>query len=116
MDVRIELSFDKYLFIGGLQQAGKLVKRNRGHDIYTIRKYSSLEPLLGHQWHLRVLNKQMDFCYVIKETVQFHLHKRHDIEDAVDETRTVDGGCVLIFRFVRGDGVHRNWDDIVKID
>ena len=48
VDVRIELSFDKYLFIGGLQQAGKLVKRNRGHDIFTIRKYSSLKPLLGH--------------------------------------------------------------------
>ena len=27
VDVRIELPFDRYLFIGGLQQAGKLVKR-----------------------------------------------------------------------------------------
>ena len=107
VNVRIELSFDRYLFIGGLQQAGKLVKRNRGHNVYMIRKYSSLEPLLGRQWHFHVLNKEMDFCYVIKETVQFYLHKRHDI-DAVDDTRTVDGGSVLIFHFVRGDGVRHN--------
>ena len=54
----------------------------------------------------------MDFCYIIKETVQFYLHRRLDIEDPVDDTRTIRGGYVLIFRFVRGDGVHRDWDDI----
>ena len=71
--------------------------------------------ILGHQWHLRVLNKQMDFCYIIKETVQFYLHRRLDIEDPLDDTRTVRGGYVLIFRFVRGDGVRRDWDDIVSL-
>lgn len=91
--------------IGGLQQAGKFVKRSRGHDIYTMRKFSSLAPLIGHQWHLRVLNREIDFCYVILRTVQFYLHKR---EDAVDPARTVDGGCVLVFWFVRGDGVYDN--------
>ena len=116
VDVRIELPFDRFLYVGGLQQAGKLVKRSHGHDVHTISRYSSLEPLLGHQWHLRVLNKQLDFCYVIKETVRFYLHHRLDIEDPVDDTRTVSGGDVLIFRFVRGDGVQRNWDDIVSID
>ena len=116
MDVRIELPFDKVLFVGGLGQAGNMVKRNRGHDVYTISKYSALEPLLGHQWHIRVLNKQMDYCYVIKETVLFYLHHRLDIEDPIDNTRTVYGDDVLIFRFVRGDGVGRNWDDIVSIE
>ena len=92
------------------------MKKNRGHDVYMIRKYSALTPLLGHHWHLRVLNKQMDFCYVILETVQFYLHHRQNIEDAMDSVRTVDGGFLLVFRFVRGDGVRRNWDDIVKIE
>ena len=110
------MPYDRFLFVGGLQQAGKLVRRNRGHDVYTVSRYSSLVPLLGHQWHLRVLNKQMDFCYIIKETVQFYLHRRLDIEDPVDDTRTVRGGYVLIFRFVRGDGVRRDWDDIVSIE
>ena len=82
--------------------------------VYTVSRYSSLEPFIfGHQWHLRVLNKQMDFCYIIKETVQFYLHRRLDIEDPVDDTRTVRGGYV--FRFVRGDGVRRDWDDIVSL-
>ena len=92
------------------------MKRNRGHDVYTIRKFSSLTPLLGPQWHLRVLNKQMDFCYVILDTVQFYLHQRQAIEDAVEPSRTVDGGSLLIFRFVRGDGVRQNWDDILNIE
>ena len=84
--------------------------------VYTVSRYSSLEPFIfGHQWHLRVLNKQMDFCYIIKETVQFCLHRRLDIEDPVDDTRTVRGGYVLIFRFVRGDGVRRDWNDIVSL-
>ena len=62
---------------------------------------------------ISVLNKQIDFCYIIKETVQFYLHRRLDIEDPVDDTRTVRGGYV--FRFVRGDGVRRDWDNIVSL-
>ena len=54
VDVRIELPFDHFLFVGGLQ-AGKFIKRNRGHDVYMITKFSSLAPLLGHQWHSGLL-------------------------------------------------------------
>ena len=116
VDVRIELPFDQFLFTGGLQQAGRWIQKSRSHDVYTIRKYSALTPLLGHQWHLRVLNKQMDFCYVILETVQYYLRRRQGIEDAMDSNRSVHGGHILVFHFVRGDGVRRNWDDIVKIE
>ena len=41
------MPFDRFLFVGGLQQAGKLLRRNRGHDVYTVSRYSSLEPLFG---------------------------------------------------------------------
>ena len=75
-NVRIELAYD-YLFVGGLKQAGKLLKRlYHGHGIYGIKKYHDLDPILGPRWHVRVLNKQMDFCYVILGTGQFHLHRR----------------------------------------
>ena len=47
VDARIELPFDRFLFIGGLQQAGKLVKRSRGHDVFTIPTYSSFEPVVS---------------------------------------------------------------------
>ena len=115
-NVRIELPFDRFLFIGGLQQAGKLLKSSHGHSTYGIRSYSSLDLILGRQWHLRVFNKEKDFCYVILETVQFYLHRRQPAEDAVDPERSADGGYLLIFRFVRGDGVERNWEDIASID
>ena len=113
-DVRIDLPYDPFLFAGGLQQSGKLIKK-RGH-VYGIKKYSSLAPLLGDQWHLRVLNKQYDFCYVMLETVQFYLHQREPILDPIDPTRSVDGGFLLVFKFVRGDGVRRHWEDIVQIE
>ena len=88
------------------------MKSSCGHDIYTIRKYSALEPLLGQQWYLRMLNKAKDFSYVILETVQYYLHRRVPAENE----RSVDGGYLLIFWFVRGDGVERNWEDITAID
>ena len=63
------------------------MKSSRGHDIYMIRRYSALEPLLGQQWHLRVLNRAKDFSYVILETVQYYLHRRVPAQDAIDDER-----------------------------
>lgn len=115
VNVRIELPFDKFLFAGGLQQAGKFLRKIRGQSMYTIKTYSTLVPMLGEQWHIRVLNKQGDFCYAIRETIQFYLYKRKPIEDATSSVRSVDGGYLLIFRFVRGDGVRRNFEEILQI-
>ena len=59
--------------------------------------------------------EQMDFCYVILETVQFHLHRRQSIPDFQpdqDPQDTLDGGYAVIFTFVQGDGVQRQWEDI----
>ena len=53
---------------------------------------------------------------MILETVQYYLHRRVPAQDATDDERSVDGGYSLIFRFVRGDGVERNWEDITAID
>ncbi len=112
-DVRIEVPFDRYLFIGGLQQAAKLVRKSRGHEVYTINKCESLVPILGERWYLREMNKRKDFCYVIIETVQFYLHRRQPIVDSFEPFHAIDGGHVLIFRFVRGDGVSAQWDTIL---
>ena len=103
-NVKIEVPFDRFLFIGELQQAGKLRKSTGLYQIYGITKYSALVPLLGEQWHVRVLNKQMDFCYAVRETIQYHLRRCQDIIDPIDPKRSIDGGYVLVFRFVRGDG------------
>ena len=96
-NVRIELAYD-YLFVGGLKQAGKLLKRlYHGHDIYGIKKYHDLDPILGPRWHVRVLNKQMDFCYVILGTVQFHLHCQQSIPDFQPDQDPQDGLCNYVY-------------------
>ena len=96
-------------------QAGIKVKESRGHEVYRIASYSSLKQYLGDSWHLRVLNKQYDFCYVILETVLFHLHQRKEILDPLEPSRSMRGGYVLVFHFVRGNGVQRHWDAINDI-
>ena len=55
--------YDQFLFSGGLQQAGKNLKKYRDHDIYGIEKYDDLLPILGPRWHIRVFNEQMDFSF-----------------------------------------------------
>ena len=113
-DVRIDLPYDPFLFAGGLQQSGKLIKKTRGHDVYGIKKYSSLAPLLGDQWHLRLL-KQYDFCYVMLDC-SILLAQREPILDPIDSARGVDGGFLLVFKFVCGHGVRRHWEDIIQIE
>ena len=110
----IELPFDLNLFTEGLQRAGKISERNNSRKVYTVGNYSSLAEILGEQWHLRVINKEMDFCYVVKETVRFYLLERESIENAVDPSHRVEDGHMLVFSFVRGSGGQSKWDEITK--
>ena len=116
LNVRIDVPFDRYPFIGVLQQARKLTKSTSSHQVFVISKYSALSSLLGEQWHVTVLNKQMDFSYVVRETVRFYLRRHQSIIDPVDSWRSIDGGHMLVFRFVWGDGVQQNWEDITSLD
>ena len=112
------MPFDQFLYVGGLQQAGKKLKNYRGHDIYGIEKYDNLVPILGPRWHVRVYNEQMDFGYVMLETVQYHLHRRQPLPDYqpdLELRHTVDGGYAVIFHFIRGDGVRSHWDKFIEI-
>ena len=45
-DVRIEIPFDRFLFIGGLQQVGKFVKSSRKE---VLRVGASLRPAVASQ-------------------------------------------------------------------
>ena len=113
-DIRIDVPFDRFLFGGGLQQCGTLLKK-RGHDIYGIKKYQDLVPILGRRWYVTVLNDELDFCYVELKTVQYHLHYCQPILDLQPDLdcKCVYGGCVLVFRFVRGDGVRHQWQSFI---
>ena len=109
VDVKIELPFDPLIYFGGLQRQGRFVRRWGGIDIYEIESYSQLSPLLGKQWYFRILNEQMNFCYVNLDTVSYYLRRRRNlVEYSTDGCKLEQkGGFVLVFKFVRMDGVGR---------
>lgn len=83
--------------------------------VYGIKKYEDLAPILGRRWHVRVLNDERDFCFVELETVQYYMHSHRPLVDLQPDMdcKYVHGGCVLVFRFVRGDGVRHQWDSFI---
>lgn len=115
--VRIEIPFDPLVFRGGLMQLGTLTHTRGGTDIYAISCYSDLTPLLGDQWHIRGLNPRMNFCYVNLESVRFYLMERAPVDDYKPDGTCVKikGGFMLIFKFLRMDGVQRHLQDILSI-
>ena len=118
IDVRIEMGFDAMLYQGGLKSLGYLKKRDRGHEVYGIKAYKDLVPLFGENWHIRIKNKQLDFCYAKLETVEFYLRRRAPIEEFTlsgDAITSTHGGHVLTFKFVRMDGVRRHLDSVHRI-
>ena len=60
--IKIELSFDKVLFEGGLKVFGTESRYFRGVQRYKIGKYSDLNPVLGLNWYFRGINPHGDFC------------------------------------------------------
>ena len=116
-EVRIELPFDKIFFDGGLKSAGSFTGCSHGHDVFTIKAYADLSVLLGDGWWYRFINKQMNFCYVNKATVQYYLHQRKAVTeytcDGQIKTQRMSAP-VLIFKFVRMDGVGSDWQTICK--
>ena len=115
-DVRIDLPFDSVIFNGGLEERGRYLHTIRNHDVYTIDKYSDLASFLGFNWHIRGLNDRLDFCYVNLDLVQFYLHKRKSIVDFCDKGKSIfDGGDLLVFRFVRMDGVKQQWEQVSMV-
>jgi len=109
--VCIDMPFDKLQFDGGLKQYGTFVHTFRGIDRYNINHYRDLNVLLGKNWHFRGLNSQGDFCYVMKGTVEFYLHKRHPLQEffpteegAQTLCQTLDLGYMLTFIVVRVGG------------
>ena len=116
-DIRIEVPFDKLLFEGGLKQAGHYIQSTQGNEVYGIRKYADLTPLLGKNWYIRGLNERMDFCYIDLHSLRFYLYKRQPLmEYTPNGKQDINSGHTLIFKFVRMDGVKDDWDRVVTMN
>ena len=53
--VRVDMTFYKVQFDGGVKQCGVLVRTLRGTERYWINQYRDLNSLLGRNWHFRGL-------------------------------------------------------------
>lgn len=73
--VRIEISCGQEWFEAHLIPGSMFKRRARRHIVYTISSYSSLNYILGCNWHYRGINKEGDFSYVLS-TVEFYLHEK----------------------------------------
>lgn len=60
----------------------------------------------------------MNFCYVNRESVSYYLRKRRNLlEYTVDgQKKEMDGGFMLVFKFVRMDGVCRHLPDLLSAE
>ena len=108
--VRIEMSFDHIAFDGGLGLSGIKKSVMRGSQRYTISHYKDLNRLLGVDWHVRGINENGDFCFVMLNTLVYYLYHRRSLIEYVatsvgNATKVKrDCGYALVFSFVRGDG------------
>ena len=109
--VRVDMPFDMKIFCQGLKCKGTVSKTVKGVTYYKIRSYKELDELLGHNWHYRGINSSGDFCFVMLETVEYHLYRRRPLIQYVPDENgrpiqaTTPQGHALVFTFVRGDGV-----------
>ena len=95
-----------------MEERGKHAKDARGGvPTYTIDQYNDLDELLGKQWHMRVLNVNGDFSYIILGTASFHLTRGRPLSE-YEVVRNEDGtykfqevfleqNSYLVFNFVR---------------
>ena len=109
--MRIDMPFDKKVFCQGLQRKGTESRIVRGITYYKICTYKDLDELLGHSWHYRGINLADDFCYVVQDTVEYHLNRRKPLIQYVQDENgkpvlsKAPQGHALIFSFVRGEHI-----------
>ena len=119
---RLELGFDAIYFEGLAIRAHLITKSQQAkHKVYSINVFSKMDDLLGKNWYIHGLNLAGDFCFVQPGTVKFYLVKQKikvDYQLQEDGTLTeyhFGGGHRLVFKFVRGDGTHTQWDSIRRL-
>ena len=109
--VRVDMQFDKQTFCQGLQCKGTETRTVKGNTYYKINTYKDLDELLGHNWHYRGINSAGDFCYVMLDTIEYHLYRRNPLIHYVPDENgrpiqvKTPQGHALVFTFVMGDGV-----------
>jgi len=111
-NAKIVLPFDSLSFNGGLKLAGVPSRKQGGVQHYTIKSYEDLNELLGCNWHVRGINCNGDYGYVLMETVEFYFTKCRNVVEYLPPTfnnpniqcSRIDAGYQLTFTFTTGYG------------
>ena len=108
--IKVVMPFDMLLFNGGLKEAGIRSKKVGGVQHYKITHYRDLDVLLGRNWHVRGINANGDYGFVVCDTVDFCLKKSRKLVDYVPTDNgprccTIDPGYTLTFSFVFNYGL-----------
>ena len=110
-NIKISMPFDLLLFNGGLKLAATPARKSGGIQYYRINNYKDLYPFLGVNWHIRGINGNGDYGYVLKETVEFCVRRSRRLTEYVytpdDDTilkSSIDAGYTLTFSFICGFG------------
>ena len=120
--MRIEVPFDKDVFDEGLKAKAREIDRAvKGNKQYSISSYCDLDDLQGKNWHVCGLNPAGDFCYPILDTIRFYLRRPRPLVEYTpsqgeEGNRKVEQkqGFILVFLFVRGDGLTHNLKSMYK--
>ena len=119
----VSMGFDTIHF-DGLVMRSVLADRksqNSKRHIYTLSTLTKLDDILGSRWYIRGINAAGDFCFVEPKTVRYQLlfsSGKADyqlLEDGTLKQFVYGARHQLIFRFVRGDGISSQWNNILKL-
>ena len=103
--VKLEIDVDEDVFQQFLHSVEtKSEKRNK----FSVKK-EELDSFFSNEWDIRVINKHLDFCYIMPETIQFWTKKKSPISEfkiisGVPIESQIERELVFVFSFVRGDG------------
>ena len=110
----MELQIDLDVF-GILEGCGRKVCR-RNKPVFIVDCMRRLDSILGMKWDERILNANGDFAHVYKGTVSFWLVEKKPVLEykyvggSLIQS-AIENETVLIFSFVRGDGVSAEYSN-----
>ena len=103
----IEIEQDEFAYL--TQNYGEAFQ-DRKRTKYQIKKNKHLGKLLGKDWDIRILNRHLDFSFVILGTARYWLKERKPIvEFTVIGDTAIEQKPFVLFSFVGGDGTKADY-------
>lgn len=114
-EIRVEQEIEMDVYEHYFKRIGD-VKIDKGRAVHCVHSPAdpALVDLLGEKWSERILNINNDFSFVTKGTIQFWTHTKAAIKEFVNiggnlYENQIENEIVLVFTFVRGDGVKQDY-------